>query len=210
MNEKEKKIKEQRTIEATQKNLMGISGKIGVVVRTLGQTILNHREGGAYHSSSYMEDWNSNVNNIDELHGNPEEIQSQIPYMDMPNNEEPLDGAWRDRRDYILNPINVTELGWYFDGLSRGIHLEIKYSGDEYDRKHLTLTYKGYKVYEEIGGDLEMYVPMEEWEQIIEKLYLVGKKIEAKNRKSDKVESVIETKRSKTQWLQKMRNKWGI
>ena len=57
----------------------------------------------------------------------------------------------------------------HFDGLSRSMHMEIKYSEET---SELSLTHRGYLVYKEVMGDLEVYVPNEEWESWIEKLWM--------------------------------------
>lgn len=54
MDKKEQLIREQRTIEATRKNLMGLTGKLGVILKHLGEPIL--REGGSMFESSYLDD----------------------------------------------------------------------------------------------------------------------------------------------------------
>jgi hypothetical protein len=63
------------------------------------------------------------------------------------------------------------ELGWIYDGLRQGLHLEIKYFNPE---NKLTVYYKGYEVYKEVSGELEAYAPFEEWEDPIKELYKVA------------------------------------
>jgi len=102
---------------------------------------------------------------------------------------------------------SVYIVGYLFDGLSRGYHLEIKYISTE---KKLTCNYKGYEVYKEISGDLKGYAPFPEWENIIEKLY----KITAKQARIKKQESAKMERESKLaaafDYLKNVRRKWGL
>lgn len=206
MNDLEKKIKEQRTIEATKKGYTGIGGKFGVIVRTLGQPIIDHSEGGVYLSKTYLDDpYQLPVDN--DLNGPPEYIQKQIPYMDVVDNEEPTGTGWRSERDYTLSPITATEIGYNFDGLSRGMHLEINYS---VDKNELSVYYKGYIVFRETNGELESYVPLVEWEQLIDKLYSRAVEIEKQKRKVVKQEKIVEVQKAKKSFLEKIKNRWGI
>lgn len=50
----ERKLREQRTIEAIRKNLMGISGKLGTIARGLGYPII--RQGSVYFHESSLPD----------------------------------------------------------------------------------------------------------------------------------------------------------
>ena len=65
MREIEKRIQEKRTVEATKKKLMGFNGKLGCIVRNLGQPIIAQSEGGGLHdygplpSYEYEEGYNA-------------------------------------------------------------------------------------------------------------------------------------------------------
>ncbi len=63
MNDKEKRIKNERTIEAMTKDFMGAGGKFGCIVRNLGTTI---------ESNSSMYEWTA-VPDWDGLPGSEEE-----------------------------------------------------------------------------------------------------------------------------------------
>ena len=54
LHKKEELIREQRTIEATRKNLTGANGKLGSIAQYLGSPIL--KEGSSLFSSSYLDD----------------------------------------------------------------------------------------------------------------------------------------------------------
>lgn len=212
MNEREKRIQEQRTIEATRKDLMGLTGKIGTVLRNLGQPLIEQSQGGTFMDSSYLDDpWAlPSENRFGELkEGTADYVQSQIPYMELDSEgtQEPTDGAWRDQRDYEM-PLNSTsQIGWYFDGLSSGVHMEIKY--DEHS-KNLTLTWKGYLVYKESSGELAAYTPSEEWESKINYLYQHAIKKEKSSRKEQREDDLKQAEKVKSTWLEKMRERWGL
>lgn len=208
MHEQEKRIKEQRTVEANKKNLMGFDGKIGCIVRNMGQPLVSQSRGGTYFSSTPGFDFfDIPTDNLPgELSpGTPEEITQQLPVIDIDGVEQPEGGIWMDRPATILE--NTEKLGWYFDGLIRGMHLEIKYMDEN---KELTVNYKGYCVYRELTGDLEAYIPLKEWEDMIDRLYNVARKIRVVHHKNEKEERKQELKRAKETWLQKMKNKWGL
>jgi len=103
--------------------------------------------------------------------------------------------------------LEVYQEGYIFDGLSRGMHIEIKYENAD---RRIWCTYKGYPVYFEISGELESYAPFSDWEDLIERLYKAAK---AKKKKLElSMEPVIEEAamaRKQSLW-QKMRLKWGV
>jgi len=53
-HKKEELLKEERTREATMKNLMGINGRLGIILRFLGQPII--REGSGMVDTDYLDD----------------------------------------------------------------------------------------------------------------------------------------------------------
>jgi hypothetical protein len=211
MNEKEKRIQEQRTIEATKKNLMGLNGKVGMIVRNLGQPIVAQSEGGIFTDTNYLDDpWSMGDDSDGEIKGGTSDyVQSQIPYMeiDSKGTNEPVDGAWRSDRNY-QSPLHVTsQVGWHFDGLSSGIHMEIKY--DEY-QKELSLQWQGRIVYKERLGELAAYFPMKEWEEKVDYLYGYAFKKQRNDKKDLRKEEIKESKRIKEGWVNKMKEKWGL
>ena len=112
MNDTERRIKEQRTVEASHKNLMGFDGKLGCIIRSLGQPVVSKGTGGTYFGSTPMLDvWETSNDDggwePDELHaGTPEEITSQIPVMDIDGVEQPEGGIWMDRQETNYQSIN--------------------------------------------------------------------------------------------------------
>jgi hypothetical protein len=203
-SQKEKVIREKRTIEATKKNLMGPAGKIGIIVRALGDPIM--AQGGSNIDTYYLED--------------PFEDFSNVEY------EKTLSGqngpvAWTD--DLIENEggagaiheDNSNFLGYVFDGLSRGIHIEIQYIR-QIDimtmRQIYTLKvhYKGYEVYKEVAGELDAYAPFPEWEDLILRLYKNAKE-KHKSIKDQEYTDLIEVvDKKKASFLDRLRMRWGV
>lgn len=218
MFEKEEKIREQRTIEATRKGLIGLGGKLGVVVQNLGQPITVHSEGGSFYTNTYLSDPYDLPGEEDDKFelkpGTANEIMDQIPTMqvrDAAGNPigEPDDAYWAERPERTES--HVYDIGWHFDGLNRGIHLEIKYiEYNDIGKSELTVYYKGYLVYQEVGGDLAAYSPFDEWEDKINNLYAVAQKTKRKNRKDMKEQILKSVEKEKLSWLQRMRKQWGI
>lgn len=198
MKEKERRIKEHRTIQANDKHYMGLPGKFGTIVKTLGQPIIREIEGLG--GQDYVEIISSNPwpNNED----NEEEEMPTSFYKDV---NEPESEEWSERRDYKLYQPSI--VGWRFDGLSRGIHLEILYL---IKGKKLTVTYKGYLVYEEKDGDLKTFAPFKEWEDLIDRIYPLAKKENIKAKKEIIQDEKEEDKKKQADWIMKMKERWGL
>lgn len=187
--EKEERLVEQRKIEATQKKLMGVEGKLGVVLRNLGNPIIKQQKGGAFYDSNYLEDPYA-------------EEKEGIPTVWM--GEQHNLPTWGEKE---IEVHSTAMAGWVFDGLSRGMHLEIKYLEEN---QELSVFYKGHLVYEEVAGELSAYVPNKEWEINIEILFDSAKKIAQRKKQEDKKEIVERTTKEKLGWLEALRRRWGI
>jgi hypothetical protein len=98
-------------------------------------------------------------------------------------------------------------IGAVFDGLSRGMHLEIKYIKHSAE---LTVHYKGYLVYQEVAGDLYCFNPFPEWETMIEKLYVVAKKVHDQYQADMTERNYNEGVAEKAGFLERLRMRWGI
>ena len=218
MSDKENQIIEQRTIQATRKGYMGASGKLGVIVKHLGQPITVQSEGsGDWHNVNYLEGY-YDVEDDPFWDGKAESYQNKIPYADfwrkelpfsadLAQQEEPTGDAWKKERDYQRNLIRCSDIGWYFYGLSSGINLEITYKIEE---NEILVKYDGITVYKETAGDLEYFVPDESWESKIKILYEKAKKIEKTVAIKEKNERISESRKNKEGWLHEMRNRWGL
>jgi hypothetical protein len=198
----EEKIREQRTIEANKKNLVGQSGKIGLVLKMFGEPIIAQTQGGGYVDTNYIDLRNEDI--VDDPKNNSEYMQS-IPVMNSDDQQRPEGTEWTEMPEGI--GFGVQQIGWHFDGLSRGMHMEIKY--DEYTTE-FTLTYKGFLAYKEIKGEIFAYVPNPEWEGWIESLC---KKAKEKQRRMKEVEFENQIKNSQEQkqaWWRQMKSRWGL
>ena len=165
-NDQELKIKEYRTIEAKKKNLMGLRGKFGYILVAMGQPIILHAESGGLFSQTFMDDWDVEIKDSSNFTpGTPEEIMKQIPTAD--SDFQNIPEGWEWNSESAIEVFDEQKAGWHFDGLQRGMHLEITYKESD---KNLVVYYKGYLVFKEHAGDLRTYVPHDDWENMIERL----------------------------------------
>lgn len=174
MNDKERRVKEQRYIEASRKMLLGLEGKLGVILKQLGEPIIS--QGGTWFDSTPM-----------------------IDVWELPDEETGMPTFEEDEA--------IIEVGMIFDGMSSGIHVEIKYIEDE---KALSLRYKGQLVFSEMNDELQCYVPSPEWEKHVDDLFNIAKKREEKKHSEYVEESKLQSKREKLSFLEQLRLRWGI
>lgn len=176
MFEKEKLVKEQRLSEATRKNLVGLEGKFGTILKYLGDSIIGHSQGGGgglFESNPMSDVWDI-------------EEDESIPTADLDD--------------------NVMEEGMHFDGLRRGIHLEIIY---KIASKEIAVLFEGYDVYRESEGELICYIPSERWESIIDKLFKIAKGKEVKHKVESKKRNEAEAEKLKSNFLKHLKKAWG-
>lgn len=190
MLEKLKIIKEQRLAEAIDRNYMGLEGKFGTILKYLGYPIISQESG--YFKQTEWKD-------VYEL-----ENEETLP-------EEDPDGL-------------IKEIGKSFEGLKYGYHIELSYLKEgsipvqknkyrvEYEpaSRVLKVSYKGYLVYLEAEGELHIFTPMQEWEDIIVTLYGSAKKIQKQYKIDNSLEDQKENKKRKLGFLENLRKKWGI
>lgn len=195
-SQKEKVIRERRTSLAVKNNMMGPSGKIGIIVKAFGHPIMN--EGGCYVDTNYLED--------------PYEDFTDIEY-EKTLSEQNGPVAWRneilegDGGAGVVHDENPNFLGYVFDGLSRGIHIEIKYMRHEH---MLRVDYKGYEVYKEVAGELEAYSPAEDWESIINRLYKHAKEKYKQIKHEEQIEILEAVEKKKATFFERLRTRWGF
>lgn len=167
----EARILEQRTTEATKKNLMGYQGKIFLISKLLGHDLVKESEGS-------------------------EVLDFYSMYEEEDSNQMPTFGE--DHYSYSI--------GHSFDGLSYGYHLNITFM--EYENT-IKLWYKGHLVYSESAGNLQSYIPNDEWEKVVDNLFSIA---ETKVEKLMKQKSILDKKSFailKNRELQRIRDKWG-
>ena len=202
----EDKIREKRILEATKKGLMGQNGKIGIVLKSFGQPIISQSEGGYYVDSNYIDldgvdDYKKPLEDISD----PVELMRNIQIMGLEGTTRPDSKEWSEMPDPKF--YGTDNIGLHFDGLSRGMHLEIKY---EELSSELVVYYKGYIVYKEIKGELLSYAPYDQWEKWIESLYKSAKEKQRKIKEEEFQEGIKQNEKLKNDWFTNMRNKWGI
>lgn len=186
---KENAIREKRTIEATKKNLMGPSGKFGIILQAFGTPVI--RQGTSLFDSSFLND--------------PYEEFVYSEYGSTSSGQQgPL--MYRDEiktadADFAHNE------GILFDGLSRGMHLEIVYWHAD---SQLKVSFKGYPVYIEIAGELEAYAPSQEWEDLIERLHNVSKDKIKQNKSQQEKELAEKIQERKNAFWQNIKMRWGL
>lgn len=127
------------------------------------------------------------------------------------NNIITYDNFWNYNKEekigYLDEDTYTTNVGFYFYGLKYSMNLEIFYSENE---KKIEVKYEGQTVYSEINGDLECYIPNENWENKIEELYKLAKPVDDRNKQINKSfkKKIFETKKSYI--LEYLKNKWGV
>jgi hypothetical protein len=197
----EAKIREQRIVEANKKGFVGQTGKIGTVLKIFGQPIISQYEGGVYVDTNYF-----NEQQYEEMDPkNNSELMTSIPIFDMGNNERPSGEEWQEMPD--PKQFGSNQIGLHFDGLSRGMHMEIKY--DELEGE-IVLSYKGYIAYKEIKGEIVSYVPNKEWEQWIENLYQKAQKMQRKLKEEEFESQMQRAEKKKKEWWREIISRWGI
>lgn len=108
---------------------------------------------------------------------------------------------------YLDENTSLSVLGYYFYGLNYSINLEIFYFENE---KKIKVKYEGFTVYEEVNGDLECYTPSENWENNIDNLYIIAKKIEDENKIIEKHNKKQAFESKKNSILNYLNIKWGV
>jgi hypothetical protein len=190
LNDKEKLIKEQRMAEAIDKHYMGLDGKLGIILKYLGHSIMQQG------SSDYeVTEW-PDVYDFEEIHDLPTED------IDTPTSEI---GMMFDGLKYGYH----IEIKYLKHGTIPEVITEWQtvYHPAE---KVLNLTYKGHLFYIEAENDLVLYHPWKEWEDAVETIYKSAAKIKNNFKKTYMLEAVEEDKMEKLSFLEKLRKKWGI
>lgn len=121
-----------------------------------------------------------------------------------------MDDPWELEEEEILtmdDDETSHHVGWHFDGMRRGLNMEILWKEDH---RELKAYYHSVLVYREIGGELDGYIPHEEWEAKIAELYEQAKKKERIDKREKSVIIGNEAKRRQEEFLDQMKRKWGI
>lgn len=188
----ERRIREQRVLEANKKGFVGAAGKIGTVLAMLGHEIVG--QDGLWDASEEQPEDSANSG----------ELMARIPVMDLEENQRPDTPEWSEMADGV--PSSTRRVGMHFDGLSRGMHMEIMYNEES---SELSLTHRGFLAYREIMGEVETYVPNEEWEGWIERLYKASKKKQRSQKEDEFKRRADEAETAKEKWWDSLRKRWG-
>lgn len=178
--QREQAIREERKIEAINKDFMGPAGKIGVIARYLGHPIVY--QGTRFASNRSIED----------LTG-----ECFYPYAEDDVDEIPV----------IEEDVLIETIGYIFDGLKQAMHIEIKYLNESHS---LSVYYKGYMVYMEVAGDLHAYAPFPEWENLIDTLYQQSEKRFKRQKEKEKERIQEESVQKRNDFLHRLRTLWGL
>ena len=188
--DRNQRLKEARTIEAIKNGYMGLEGKFCTIAKWLGEPLI--RQGGIYVDRTYLDD---------PLHI-PEE--GEIPTMGgAANDPNGIFGAILDN----FEEEESHEIGIHFDGLSRGINLNITVL---FHLREITVWYAGQVVYKELAGELEGFAPFEEWEKKISELFTAARNIERKQRPAEKKKTDELAAKKRVKILEELRLKWGL
>lgn len=133
------------------------------------------------------------------------DLMRKIPMMDMDNHDRPSSEEWSEMDDPV--PYGTRTIGWHFDGLSRGMHMEIKYDDSTTE---FSVLYKGYIVYKEVKGELAAYVPIPEWEGWIDRLHKSARDVQRKLKEEEFESQMKSSEKAKSNWLRDMASKWGL
>lgn len=204
IEEIEEKIKEERLLEATKKGFYGQNGKIISILKILGEPIISQNQGGSFVDYNYLPDPYENNEDLDNI-SNTNQFLQEVPIMDLEGVERPQSFEWSE-----LNggqETSISKIGYHFSALNRGMHMEIKYDDATTE---LSLSHKGYNVYKEIKGELLCYVPIQEWEDNVEKLYKISKEKLRQFKEKEFEQSLNNNEKNKESWLESMRKKWGF
>lgn len=99
------------------------------------------------------------------------------------------------------------EVGSVFDGLRHGINLTILL---RHYQREIVCEFNGHKVYWEVAGELEAFVPDDAWEKRLNEIYVQAIERERIRRPVQKEKLIQEANRRKQEILDEFRKKWGL
>jgi hypothetical protein len=168
---------------------MGPSGKLGTILQAFGAPVM--KQGSNLMDVGYLE--------------SPYQDEVYTEYSSTLSGQQ---GPIAHRDEILdLEDDGVHNQGLLFDGLSRGIHMEILYW---HDTNEIKVSYRGFQVYHEIAGELSAYAPFPEWEDLIEKLHRAAKERMKKIKKDRELEFAEQIQTEKKAFWQKLRTRWGL
>jgi hypothetical protein len=99
------------------------------------------------------------------------------------------------------------EIGLYYDGLPRGINISIIVN---FHHREIICEFQGHKVYRELAGELEAYVPNSIWEDHVEKIYDLAKKVEKQEKPHERKKIIEAANKKRQELLHEFKSKWGL
>ena len=105
---------------------------------------------------------------------------------------------------------HIVVRGCYFDGLNRGMDINIRIISYDTQISEISCNYKGARVYTETEGELKSYVPSPIWEDLLERLYIYAKPTHEEKDKLEKLKKKEANKSEVMNLLDKLRVLWGI
>jgi len=192
MNEKEKRLQEQRHMEANRKGLLGMEGKFGVILKHLGEPLVSH--GGGWYSSNEMDDpW--------ALPG--EETEDVMPSFD---EDEPVMESGLHFNG-LSSGIHM-EIYYYHDAPDIGWR-RVEQGGPGPGRE-LSVWWKGHLVFCESNDELFCYNPFKDWEEKVDYLFGIAKKKENVKYQEIVQQSKQDYVKDKQSWIERLRLRWGL
>ena len=99
--------------------------------------------------------------------------------------------------------------GYYFDGLRRGINICIKLMFYDSRPAELDVQYNGYRKYLEIEGELKSYVPGDDWEDAVNRLYGYARPVESQKYQEEQETKKELDKRQAQGLIERFKALWG-
>lgn len=128
-------------------------------------------------------------------------------YSDMTEFEDIFETEEEDQIKTMDEDESTYEIGWQFDGLSRGINISIIIF---FHLREIVVRNEGQIVYKEASGELEYYVPQKDWEEKVNILYNLTKKINKQNKIEENKTKEKQNEEKKKSIIENLRKKWGI
>lgn len=137
-------------------------------------------------------------------------LGSEIVQQGEENQYIKYDNFWEETNDQyktISENTPISSIGFFFYGLDYSYNIEIYYMENE---KLIKVIYEGQKVYEEINGELESYVPNTIWEMVVEDLYKLAKEKYIFRNKEEKQKNKEIFEEKKADILSRIKKIWGV
>lgn len=190
MSDREKRIREQRKLEADNKKYLGKKSKFVMIATIFGDKIISDVGDGEGFEYRDLPDFYGDPSPSNGIEWDTGKVH------DMP------EGARPSSDDMDWGHFS----GLIYDGLKIGLNLQIIYM---IAAEEVTVRYNGDVVYSERLGNLRAFAPDEEWEDHINRLATKAMEIYRKNGPQFNAQKIAEIKQEKALELSWLRKKWG-